>query len=547
LSDKFKITHGRSFDEVKKDYDAFMKKEDNAIETASMHRLAMLLQRKAYVYDYLKVEPGKAKNDLVNTLIAGETKEELDLFKERYPEAKYKNLWRDARKLANIQEVKESKDMVTALESESKKKLKEYKDKLDDKRKEIQMISGAIKQVSKEYEDESKKKVVDVKKTDELLKWKAELTDLKADTQKELKEHYAEWKSYRDQYRSIFEWERTKNIFRSESEKKEAGYFGELQEDMEGRLYTGRFAPVAHPVSKAVTKVMEFGYKHGGKVLGAAAVLAPFAIPVAGPFVALGLEGAALGVYGAKAGIRKAYELEEHGAPWATGFDAVVRDAWHAGRFSSHLTGRGSGAPPKSFDLAWRSQVLGTEYITRGFYVNEYGELKPYKQGIGVPYEELPWYIRIAKGTLDSAGARLSISSRHFTLWSQYHGEEKNLRSYIMENPSFIPEVQSKIAYQYAKMFGSIEPLVHPKQAWEMTEYHAVALSMPYQEQAKNIIIMRDYAPNPMRGAIRRERDRSIMDSVLTKSMLKTLDAQLIADLYRKQEFRTRRQGGVSA
>jgi hypothetical protein len=136
-------------------------------------------------------------------------------------------------------------------------------------------------------------------------------------------------------------------------------------------------------------------------------------------------------------------------------------------------------------------------------------------------------------------GATLAAYNRYYTLWTYSRSEAKKLPSYIMQNPSWIPEIEKTFTYQYVQMFGSIEPLIHPKQAWEMMDRKAVALSMPMQEQAKNFIIVAQYAPSPTRLAMERERvdttkrGDAVMEAILRKEVMRRQETVLFDRLFK--------------
>jgi hypothetical protein len=608
----------KSFDEYEEELKEFKEKEKEFTETSRMYRLSMLLHRekseegkiasaeelaehrnaptqviKGGLSEAGRVITRQAKNeesarelaereaeirsredltneekekrirelprkDIIRSLIQGETQNELNVFRQAYPEEKNKKMWENAMERADAEYLKGSKDMVTALKDQSKVILGKYKDALDEKNKQINEIFEGIKQL-----EAGQKKLAKLA-NDPNEAWRYEevqnslkvLNDKKTDALKQREVLYNDWKNFQIEHRSVFKPDRTKELFRRESETKEGEYLRDVRSDLEENMYGGRFSRVAEPVSKAVQKVTEGVYKHGGKALLAAAVLAPLAMPVVGPVIALEVGLGAAGVYGAKTGLRKGAEWEEHMAPgskihkvtewvqsntpWSSGFDAVARDVYHASRFAPHFTGRGSGAPPTTYAKAWESQMQGTAYITKGFRVNEFGEVEPFKEKLSLPYEGLPWYIHIAKQPFESVGATLSSRVRKNALWWMNHGGAKDFARFVKQSPTVIPEIEEGIQYQYAKLFGSVEYLTHPKQAWEMTEYKAVALSMPYQEQAKNIILIRDYGYNPMADKIKEIRNKKNEDLryFLTKNLMDKVSDSAVAGLRKKRKYR---------
>ena len=155
--------------------------------------------------------------------------------------------------------------------------------------------------------------------------------------------------------------------------------------------------------------------------------------------------------------------------------------------------------------------------------VNEFGEVEPNKEKLSLPYENLPWYIHMAKQPFDSIGATLSSRVRYNSLWWMNHNGAKNFANYIKQNPNLVPEVEKGIQYQYAKLFGSIEPLIHPKQAWEMLEYKAVSVSMPMQEQMKNYVTIKKFGYNPMEGEIKKY--EGMNHAMITNSMDRVTEA----------------------
>ncbi|NYZ78974.1 hypothetical protein H0N99_02400 [Candidatus Micrarchaeota archaeon] len=465
------------------------------------------------------------RKDLIRSFIQNETINELNIFRQMYPEETNKKMWENAMERADAQYLDKLKDMVTKLENQSEIILEKHKDALVEKKKQINEISEGIKQL-----EVGQKKLAKLA-NDPNEAWRYEevqnslnvLHDKKTNALKEFKSLYNDWKGYQIEHRSVFEPDRTKELFRQKSEEKEGDYFRELRSDLEENMYGGRFAPATGFVSKVVQKV-EYAYKRGGgNALVATAILAPLAMPVVGPFISLGVSLGAAGVYGGKTITRKGGEWEEHMAPgskihkvtewvqsytpWSSGFDAVARGVYHASRFAPHLTGRGSGAPPAEYSKVWASQMTGTAYLTKGFRVNKFGEVEPNKQKLSIPYEGLPWFIRVAKEPFENVGAVLSSHVRFNTLWWMHHEGARNFAKYIKQNPNIIPEVEEGIQYQYAKLFGSIEPMIHPKQANEMTEYKAVALSMPYQEQFKTAILPKKFGYKPMADDTKRYED----------------------------------------
>ncbi len=534
LKNNFAQLYGKSFDEYIKDRDEFVTKREDYIQDAKMHRLGMLLLRETTIRDSLASDKeelaarGKPPREtLVQNLMQEETWNELQQFKTDFPEHSYKEFWDGASRFARLYGQKEDTYKFNAIKNESEKKIKVYKEQLDETRKQIKAKESELAKLTK-----------DPNKVQEYKQTGTELDVLRD----KYSEQYNDMKDFKDQYNSVLHPEKHLNplkpweyaLAKPVSEKKAGSFFRDFRDDLEDRLYTGKAGRVSESASEEVSKGGEFLFKHGGKLLlGATVIAAPFLIPVAGPFISVGIGASSLGIYGGKSFIRKEAEQDIYGPAGSGGIDAVARDAFHSGNFAPHMTGRGSGAPPKSFDLAWRSQLRGTEYITKGLRVDEYGDVQPSKPGLGVPYEEIPWYIRLAKGPIESIGSTWAAKSRKLTLQVEYHAEYKNLARYIMENPSLIPEIEKRFTYQYVQMFGSIEPLVHPKQAWEMMEYKAVALNMPFQEQAKNIIILRDYAPNPMKQRMK----ASAIEPMLQKQTVKTLDRNILERLERSRHL----------
>ena len=427
----------------------------------------------------------RRRENLVNSLISKDVKTELEVLEKRY-----KSLEKDARDLADKGRSITKGKIYRETEEELDNTLSKYNIEVKTSRENLTEVRKQMPEIKKEIKNLEGKKSKLTAGSDEYKEIESNINALSnklPEAQRKFNESYKEWRNYKKESDAIFEPEQHRKLTKPGSERVEQEYFMDRRKDWENRIYGGRFSRFSGFASKLAANAAEFGFKHGGKALGAAAVLAPLslAIPVVGPVAFLVSEGAAA-TYGAKTIWRKKEEWVEHGYPNSEGFGVVARDALHSQRLASHFTGRGSGSPPKTWTEAWASQMTGSEYITRGFRVNRYGEVEPDKDKLLVPNEGLPWYIKIAKAPFDSIGATIAARVRKFTVWSQYHAESKDLALYILENPKVIPEVEERVTYQYAKFYGSVEPLIHPKAALGM-----MSLNTPFPEYAKHIVLMR--------------------------------------------------------
>ncbi|MCX6775923.1 MAG: hypothetical protein NT130_03695 [Candidatus Micrarchaeota archaeon] len=266
---------------------------------------------------------------------------------------------------------------------------------------------------------------------------------------------------------------------------------GELKEiyrdteeaDVERRFGTGR---------SAVEHLSKFAAHYGGYAILAATIASPFVVlPIAGVGAAAAVTAGGAGIWGAKTYLRTG---EEEQGPYSD-TDKIAKNiiAW-----SSHLTGRGSGSYPTSWEQGWVSQTQTTEYMTRGLRLDEYGNIKPDKSNLYLPNVGLPWYVRLAKAPMKNIGSSASIFARRQVLKQERWLGEAELKRMMAENPMYIPEIEKKTRYQYVKPFGASGPSIFPQQAWNMERYKDIVLTVPYQEEAKHILVWRQHAPNPL-------------------------------------------------
>jgi hypothetical protein len=68
-----------------------------------------------------------------------------------------------------------------------------------------------------------------------------------------------------------------------------------------------------------------------------------------------------------------------------------------------------------------------------------------------------------------------------------------------------------------------------------MTEYKAVALSMPYQEQAKNFIIVKKFGYNPMEDKIK---ENEMMRHHLTMNLMDRVSDSAVKGLRKERKYR---------
>ncbi|NYZ75757.1 hypothetical protein H0N98_00720 [Candidatus Micrarchaeota archaeon] len=505
LKQDFQKKTGLDFEDYKREREDFSNKEEECTETALKHRWAMLMMRKDYIENLIAPaeelaehrgkKPGEFdkemyRKNLIDRLIADDTKAELQVLEDKYGS---KQLEREARALADKGEYITGASRVF---TESQKILKVYEEEMKENKKNLREVLKEMPEIKKEIKhlnEEKSELAKDPTKASEYKEIEDTLNTLNnklPEAQRKFNDSYNEWRDRNKEFDLIFEPEKYRELRRPGSERVEEKHFMDFRHDLENRIYGGRFSRFSGVASKLAT-AEESAFKHGGKVLGAAAVLAPLAIPFVGPVAFLVSGGAATG-YIAKTILRKREEWIDHGYADSGGLGIIARDAYHAGRLASHFTGRGSGRLPTTWTAAWASQTTVSEYITRGFRVNRYGEVKPDKEKLSIPDEGLPWFIKIAKAPIDSIGSTIAARVRKLTLQTEYHTESDKLALYILENPSVIPEAEKRITYQYAQMFGSVEPLLHPKAAWEMMEYN---IATPFPEYSKNIIVVKKYSP----------------------------------------------------
>jgi hypothetical protein len=412
-----------------------------------------------------------SKENIVNSLISNDVKDELKAFEKLY--SKKSAMQQDAH---NIAWEAEKRGGITELpvrfSNESQNQLKSYND--------------AVKEASKRIKTLEKKKS---QYSENQLEYK-KIEDQQKEWQAKFRSRYAELKQYKNEFNSLFKPDREKELLQPGSEKKIREHTAEREEEIRNEQFGGSSSRLSGFASRLKASGKEFVFRHGGKALGATAVAAPLLLPFIGPGAVV-LSAGAAGGYGIKKLIQERNKPEEYGYPLETGFDAVARDALHGIHLSSHFTGRGSGAPPTTWGKAWSSQMTGAEYITRGFYVDRYGDIQADKQALSVYTEGAPWFIRAFVAPVMPTASTLSSNIRKFTLKMQYHEESKNLARYIMESPKRIPEAQKGINPQYVVLYGAMEHILHPKAAQDLYDYN---IFTPYQEQAKNIVVVRKYS-----------------------------------------------------
>ncbi|QLJ52220.1 MAG: chromosome segregation protein SMC [Candidatus Fermentimicrarchaeum limneticum] len=479
--------------------------------TTYMHKAAELLQREEYA-------------ESVGGLMQIETKNELELLRQKYPEDNTR-FWAQANEWAGRIQKTETESLIDTYERD-----------IVNKRKEIKDLSSRMQKIELKYDSVSSMSGRDREKY-------KELHELKKEKQIELSDTVKQWGKFRDNYRLIYEgpYRRSERWMGSGSEAKIESHLKEYaEEDVRNRLGIWRAVPerFAEPVSKAVESVTQFSTKHGMKVLLAATIAAPFAMPFIGIGAAAAIAGGSALTYGAKTGTRLWGDWKQSGRPFSSGDMAVTRMASKIADWSPHFTGRGSGAPAKTYADVWMSTMIGNEYITKGMRLDRYGRLQSAKSVLLVPQVGIPWFMHPAKTPLENIGTTAAYWAKRMALAMNVPGGYEYVRRARADNPSLIPEIQADkhYPYQFIQMYGSLEPVAFPKQAWEMTEYKAVALQFPYQEYAKQIIPRRSLSPTPF---TRPERDRmtnmspnlfpSIRDTVYINRMLRDSDKRRAA------------------
>ena len=462
-------TYNVSFDELKK-------AEDNLIRTADMHETAELLMRKE--------DSGK-----VGGLMQPDTRAKLELTEKVYPKSDT-NFWNEANQWAGKDEKEEmnkvANSMYVKYESEMIKKRAEIKEKSE-------KIDEIINKPEYIHNDVHGLSAKDSKELKDLIAERKE-------SQRELREIYDEWKTSRNYHRAATEpFRRVEKLTGPGSEEQRKEYIEGYAEDVRKKEVAGRLEPVAEPTSRAVEKLFKFTNKNLGKVLLATAIASPFVIlplSLAGAGAALAATGVSAGIFAGKGAWRESHKYCEGT------YSKTYKVTTQLIEMGSHFTARGSGYHPQTWGEAWESQTAGNENIYRGFRLDENGNLVARPTNLQVPSVGLPWFIRWTKATIEPAAINKSIWSRRRVLNYEFVGKEDQLRRTMAENPNYTPEIPGfkwRRQYQFITPYGSAGPSIFPKQAAEMTEkYREISLNVPFQEEAKNILIMKQYAPSPL-------------------------------------------------
>jgi len=454
------------------------KTEDKLTRIAYMHEAAELLQRESYV------------NESRSGVMRGDTRQKLDWLKTTHPKEKNKanrEFWQEAERLSNDVDRKESEGILT-----------KYKGDAAQLRNEIRRISSEIDEITTKPEYLNNQPM----SKEDSDKLKSKYQD-KKERQKELNTLCKDWHDFREEYRAIYDpFGRSEKITGPGSEhliKKALADYAD--EDIRNRFGIWRAVPerFAERASGAFEKITTFTAEHGGKVLVAAAIAAPLAMPFVGIGAAAAITAGSIGIFGDKTLERKEGYWEQKGYPYSSGYDALLNVATAMQQWGSHFTGRGSGAPPKTVETIWNAYMSGNMYAVKGAAVDPYLKLIADKEALELPDYGLPWHIRLMKATMESIGASTSFWAKRFAIRLNYPGGEDELKRIIVENDRWIAETQKQIQYQMVQLYGSILPMPASKQAREMLGSRELRTTMPFYDPARDIIILKDYAPDPIK------------------------------------------------
>jgi hypothetical protein len=485
------------------------KTEDKLTRFAFMHEAAELLQRENYV------------NESRSGVMRGDTRQKLDWLKATHPKEKNKanrEFWNEAERLSKEVDRAESKSILTKYENNTvqlRNEIKEISSKVHD-------AEMGYKELNRQYE---KGKLGEKEKElkSQITEAKENLNKLYADRrekQKELNTLCKDWHDFREEYQAIYEpFGRSEKITGPGSEhniKKALADYAD--EDIRNRFGIWRAMPerFAERASGAVEKITTFGAEHGGKILAAAVIAAPLAMPFLGIGAAAAITAGSIGIFGAKTLERKEGYWQQKGYPYSSDYDAILNVATAMQQWGSHLTGRGSGAPPKTVETIWNAYMSGNMYAVKGAAVDPYLKLIADKEALELPDYGLPWYIRLMKAPMESVGASTSFWAKRFAVRLNYPGGEDEFKRIIVENDRWIAETQKQIQYQMVQLYGSILPMPASKQAREMLGEREVRITMPFYDPARDIIILKDYAPDPIKlilGLGKREESYRLLDS----------------------------------
>lgn len=459
-----------------KDY-AKLKQRELEMKEKKFERIALVHQ----AAEYLQLE-GK-----MGGLMQEESKKLLENLRKDYPEdtRRGRKFWEEARELAGQMDKRVTESALAKYEATAVK------------------LRGEIKSLSSEI-DNTKKQLsgkLDAKTREELERELNKKIEERKDKQKELADTCKEWKYFKDAYEAVYApYGRSEKWLGPGSEERIQQFIEDYAEkDIRNRLGFWRRVPerFAGGVSKAYETVSKFTTEHGAATLFAATVAAPFAMPFIGVGGAVALTGGAYGIYATKTGWRKTGEWKVSGRPFSSGDEQILRTMNKIVEWSANLTARGSGAPAKTMETVWESQVYGTAAIWKGLRLDRYWDIRPDQQRAAMPDVGLPPHIRFVKAIFEGPSTQVSYLSRRFAIAAEWPGGWDDLRRVIAENPRVPAEFQKTIQYQMLQMYGSPVPLPYPKQVREMLGLGDMSTTVAFYEPAKDIVPVRRFWPSP--------------------------------------------------